>query len=65
MLKGEIKEHYGVKYRLYKYYSGVWFWETRKNFTWSRYPHACYKCEEHANNGAKNKIERAVKSGTF
>jgi len=62
---GKIKEHYGVKYRVYQYHSGTWFWETRKWFVWENYPHACYRSEEYAEQCAKNCIEREVKSGTF
>lgn len=54
-MMSNIKEHKGIKYRVYGN-RGVWFWETRKYFIWSRYPHACYNSEEKANRCAKNCI---------
>lgn len=50
----------GIFYRVYEY-AGAWFWETRKWFIWSRYPHACYESYVDAQKAAKNMIDAVIR----
>jgi len=55
--KGQIKKYLGVKYRVYQFSPDSWFWETRKWFIWSTYPHACYNSEAEADQAARNALD--------
>ena len=55
--KGKIKEHYGIKYRVYQHSPDAWSWETRKWLVWVTYPHACYGSEEKAEQAARNVVK--------
>ena len=58
--KGEIREAYGVKYRVYQHSPNAWFWETRKWMVWSDYPDACYHNAEDANQAATNVLKECA-----